>query len=319
MWLCLCGALFWWAPRAEELPAVGPDEDAIFERQQELARRDAVVWREVYGDRTLPWDEARGHLAIVIDDVGRELLYTERLMSLPYPLTFSLVPDGRYSAGTQARLLQDHRRPREIMLHLPMEPLRAELMRAGDERRERFVRVGDPEHTLRETLARAWGKVPHAVGFNNHMGSAFTADRAGMTAVLEQARRSGARFFLDSRTTALTVGEQVARELGMLTGARHVFLDHDPSPAAVRQALEAAVERASESPTVVIAHPSAAVVAALETGLPLALARGVSVYPVSQVLSQLERPQGPPSSASNDDAAAEEAPRTPPGSALTPL
>ena len=277
MWLCLCGALFWWAPRAEELPAVGPDEDAIFERQQELARRDAVVWREVYGDRTLPWDEARGHLAIVIDDVGRELLYTERLMSLPYPLTFSLVPDGRYSAGTQARLLQDHRRPREIMLHLPMEPLRAELMRAGDERRERFVRVGDPEHTLRETLARAWGKVPHAVGFNNHMGSAFTADRAGMTAVLEQARRSGARFFLDSRTTALTVGEQVARELGMLTGARHVFLDHDPSPAAVRQALEAAVERASESPTVVIAHPSAAVVAALETGLPLALARGVYV------------------------------------------
>jgi len=100
---------------------------------------------------------------------------------------------------------------------------------------------------------------------------------------------AGAGFFLDSRTTAQTRAREAARIQGIVSGARDIFLDHDPAPDKIREALRLAVERAKEEPTVIIAHPSAAVVAALQTGLPEAFAQGIAVYPLSEVLTRAHR------------------------------
>ena len=48
--------------------------------------------------------------------------------------------------------------------------------------------------------------------------------------------------------------EQLQAELaGLPTLSRHVFLDHDPAPKAIRAALEQAAERSRTEPTVAIA------------------------------------------------------------------
>lgn len=288
LWLLVAGALFWWAPRAPSRPAVDPTDEAVVARLQEMSRRDAAAWSALYGDKTIPWAQANGHLAIVIDDVGREFIYSQRLLDLPFRLTFALVPRGRFTPGFQLRASQDRRRPRELMLHLPMEPTSPAAMRSGVELQEDFLLGTDAPDVLAAKTQEAFERVPLARGFNNHMGSKLTADGSAMRVVLAQARRAGARFFLDSRTTAETQGEIEARRAGMLTGPRDLFLDHDPSRAAVEAAFETALARARETPTVVIAHPSAAVVHVLAEGLPRAHAQGVGVYPLSEMLQRRE-------------------------------
>jgi polysaccharide deacetylase 2 family uncharacterized protein YibQ len=224
-------------------------------------------------------------MAIVIDDVGRELVLHERLQALRFRLTFSVLPGARYAMGAQLRLMDDTRRPRDVLLHLPMEPSRAEAMHEGAEAQETFLRQIDDSPTLEQKTRAALDAVPYAIGVNNHMGSALTADTRAMAAVMRVLDERDV-FFLDSRTTAETVAATAAREAGLPTLERAVFLDHDPSEAAVEAALRDAAARSRQQPIVVIAHPSGAVVDVLERELPRLHAEGVGVYPISELLAR---------------------------------
>ena len=77
--------------------------------------------------------------------------------------------------------------------------------------------------------------MPGAVGVNNHMGSAATADPRVMRAVARVLARRGL-FFVDSRTTTATVAERVVREEGVLSVSRRVFLDDVATDDAVERA-----------------------------------------------------------------------------------
>ena len=246
--------------------------------------RDAKRWQREHGDRTLPWEDARGHLAIVIDDVGRELHLFEQLLALRYPLTFSVLPGAIYAPGVQLRLRGDRRRYREVMLHLPMEPARPEAMSEGAEAQETFLRRHDDPATLRAKVEEALARVPAAVGVNNHMGSALTRDAAAMAEVM-QVLDERSLYFLDSRTIGDTRAEEIARVAGVPTLHREVFLDHDPSAEAIEAALDQAARLSLDHPVVVIAHPSAEVVEILGRRLPTLHAEGVGVYPLSRLVA----------------------------------
>ncbi len=282
-WVCLAGAAMLLVDPPPEPPAVDPDDQAIRDRMAAWAVRDAERWQQEKGDLTIPWDEASGHLAIVIDDVGRELDLFEELLDLRYPLTFSVLPNSVYARGVQDRLLADPRRPREILLHLPMEPSDPGPMQLDPA--EVFLRAGDAPSLLRDKTLAALDRVPVAVGVNNHMGSKLTADPAAMAAIMPALRERGV-FFLDSRTTPATVAASSAEAAGLPTISRDVFLDHDPDPEAIRAALANAVERSRERPTVAIAHPSSAVVEVLREELPRLHAAGVGLYPVGRLLAE---------------------------------
>ncbi len=286
VWVAAAVALFWLAPSPPEPTGTTPAEEAARVRLVEWAVADARRWQQERGDITIPWVRARGHLAIVIDDVGRELQWQEELQDLRFPLTFSVLPGAVYAPGAQLRLRQDHRRYREIMLHLPMEPMDPTMMARGPEAAEEFLLSSDSPLALTEKLERALERVPAAVGVNNHMGSRLTTQTAAMGPVMEVLAQRGL-FFVDSRTSAQTVAETVARAHGVPTAARNVFLDHDPDPAAIRRAFEEAVEGSLTEPTIVIAHPSQAVVDVLRTELPRLVDEDVGVYPVSQLLARV--------------------------------
>ena len=249
--------------------------------------RDAEQWREDTGDLTVPWDQARGHLAIVIDDTGRELELFEKLLDLRFELSFSVLPGSVYTDGVQQRLREDQRRPREILLHLPMEPLDPDAM-GGPDANEEFLLASDDPDQLQYKLDAALERVPEAVGINNHMGSRLTADREAMDALMPTLRERGMYFF-DSRTTPKTVAATRAQAAGVPTISRKVFLDHEPGRDAIRTSLAEAVGYARQEPTVVIAHPSLELVEVLREELPRLHAQGIGIYPLSRVIAGQRR------------------------------
>ncbi|NVB38842.1 divergent polysaccharide deacetylase family protein [Pseudenhygromyxa sp. WMMC2535] len=283
-WVVIACALFLLASPPPSAPVEPPEAPAIRQRTAEWAERDAEDWQREEGDLTIPWDQAEGHLAIVVDDVGRELDYFDKLLALRFPLSFSILPGAVYAQGVADRLDADPRRPREILLHLPMEPLDATHMQSGDDAREDFLRAADDPKTLQAKLEAALVVVPDAVGVNNHMGSRLTTDARAMAALMPTLRARGLYFF-DSRTHPETVAATEAERAGVATISRKFFLDHEPGKPAIRRALAQAAESSRHEPTVVIAHPSMDVVEVLRDELPQLHRGGVGIYPLSRLIA----------------------------------
>lgn len=155
--------------------------------------------------------------AIIMDDLGEDLAAARRLLALPYPLTFSVLPGLPHSALTAE---EAHRRGREVMLHLPMEPQPGAPAGPGPGE----IKVGMSQHEVARIIAADLASVPFARGLNNHMGSRATADPALMSAVMRVLAARGL-YFIDSRTTAQTRALAAARQAGVPAFYRSVFLD----------------------------------------------------------------------------------------------
>ncbi|MCR9161514.1 MAG: divergent polysaccharide deacetylase family protein [Nannocystaceae bacterium] len=297
LWVAAAVVLFWIAPRPPQSPRQLPEDIAAMQRTTDFVVRDTRQWQRDHGDRSLPWSEADGHLAIVIDDVGRELHLLEKLLSLRYRLTFSVLPGAVYADGVQLRLAADRRRYREVMLHLPMEPSDPAAMAEGLESQETFLLTTDDAETIERKTRAALDEVPAAIAVNNHMGSKLTADRTAMDAVMSVLAQREV-FFLDSRTHHDTQAVVAARAAGVPALSRQVFLDHEVSAEAIAAQLDEAARLSRLGPTVAIGHPSAQMYEVLATKLPELLAQGVSVYPLSHVLEHQLRGEAAPESAS---------------------
>ena len=116
------------------------------------------------------------------------------------------------------------------------------------------------------------------------MGSRFTAFRPGMETALRQMKPRGL-MFLDSRTTAQSVGEQTAQELGVPAIVRHVFLDDEESVESVRRKLaEAEAVARRQGFVVAIGHPHEATLQALAEWLPTVQGKGLALAPATAVL-----------------------------------
>ena len=126
--------------------------------------------------------------------------------------------------------------------------------------------------------------MPGAVGVNNHMGSGFSSDARLMRAVLEVLVQREL-YFLDSRTSVLTQGYAVARELGLRAAERHVFLDRERQRASIAAQFEELLQTASaQGAAVGIGHPYAETLEVLEESVPGAVARGFRFVTVGELV-----------------------------------
>jgi polysaccharide deacetylase 2 family uncharacterized protein YibQ len=96
-------------------------------------------------------------------------------------------------------------------------------------------------------------------------------------------------YYLDSRTSAESVGYEVARGAGVPTARRDLFLDEVDERGAIEAALEALVARARERGAAIgIAHPRRATLAVLEERLPELAEEGIELVPLSYLLERVE-------------------------------
>lgn len=232
----------------------------------ETWRRNAVPFRDL---------ASRPLVAIVIDDVGLDQPRSRRAWELPGPLTMSFLP---YARDLREQAKAARARGHELMLHLPMEPTG----RNDPGPNALLVSLNDAE--LRQRTTAALDSFDGFAGVNNHMGSRFTTFKPGMETVLRQLKVRGL-MFLDSRTSAQSVGDQLAQEMGVPSIVRHVFLDDEETLAAVRRKLaEAEAIARRQGFVVVIGHPHEVTLQALGEWLPGVQGKGLALAPATAVL-----------------------------------
>jgi len=209
---------------------------------------------------TPPPTPAKGRLALVIDDMGEDVGMARNLAALDAPVAFSIWPDSG-NRDAVAKIAKAHQR--EILIHLPMQPQGYPKVAPG----KHALLVDMTAEQIEAATHRAIGLVHGAIGVNNHMGSAFTENGPAMRAALAAMKDKGL-FFLDSRTTAHTVGEQEAKKLGLRHYHRDVFLDNEQDVAAiVKQLRQAETIARGKGQAVAIGHPHPATLAAIKQWL----------------------------------------------------
>ena len=202
-----------------------------------------------------PGEPAR--MVIVVDDLGASHAAVQQLLALDYPVTFAFWPHGNHTAQDAEAA---HRAGREILVHQPMEPLGYPRVRPGPN----VLLVGMQYETIQRILDSAVAAVPHAVGLNNHMGSRFTQNSAGVDAVLAALKRHGL-FALDSVTHNSSVFAAEARRIGLETYQRNVFLDVTASRSSIVNELKRAEHIALlTGQSIAIGHPLPETLAALK-------------------------------------------------------
>lgn len=215
-------------------------------------------------------------IAIVIDDLGNDREALERIARWPFPVAGAVLPGLPDSSDAARRLAASGK---EVLLHLPMEPDGYPRVRPGPG----VVLRADSDEKIAQTVAEDLDSVPGAVGVNNHMGSAATADTRVMKAVVRvlAARRL---FLLDSRTTEATVARRVADEAAVPAVSRRVFLDAVESPEAIDRAFRDLIRKArTDGPALAIGHPHPATLALLERELPLLAGKRVEIVTVGSL------------------------------------
>ncbi len=203
-------------------------------------------------------------MALVIDDLGyMQPELVTRLCSLPVPLTVAVLP---YQEFTRESAEIAHRLGKEVMLHLPMEPVG--YPGPGKDPGPNAILYNLPEKDVRQRVRMALDDIPYRAGVNNHMGSRITPDTTRMTWVLQEIK-ARKLFFVDSRTEKESVAFAVAEQLGIHAVQRRVFLDDDKAFPEMQKQWERALQLAEkEGSVLIIGHIYPETVEALEKLVP---------------------------------------------------
>lgn len=215
---------------------------------------------------------SKPQIALVIDDLGYRPMPKE-ISEFPSAVSIAIIPFTDHDQSiAQAALAQK----REFLLHLPMQS-------ATGPHEHNALTVSMNKSQIQSQVQKALYRLPNAVGVNNHMGSIFTQHPEHMGWVMEtlHTKRLG---FLDSRTSARTVAQRVAKQYGIATNRRHIFLDHKPNQQFIENQLRHAIKKAQrDGMAIVIAHPLPISLKILQHALPQ-LQQKVELIPISQAL-----------------------------------
>ncbi len=217
-------------------------------------------------------------VAIIIDDLGNNLRQGQTLIDLPYQLTYSFLPKRPYSKRL-ANLAASY--GKEVMVHLPMQSSgRLDLGQGA-------LTLELTQSEFQESVQLSINSVPHARGVNNHMGSLLTQHPGHMSWLMEVlSNRSDNLYFVDSKTTSLTVASQIAKEHYIPNISRDVFIDSSRNEEDIRRQLKYLKKIAKRKGyAVAIGHPYPSTIKLLSGYLPTLLEHNIEVVPVTTLIN----------------------------------
>ncbi|MEH6649548.1 MAG: divergent polysaccharide deacetylase family protein [Motiliproteus sp.] len=244
-------------------------------------------------ERSLTDSVDQPSVVIIIDDVGDNFALGLAAVELPGPVTFAFLPHSPFGPRLAKKAFTSGK---DVILHAPMQNTHDRPLGPGaltvDLNRQQFGRV----------LAGDLDDVPHVQGLNNHMGSLLTTLEPQMNWVMDEVDQRGL-FFIDSRTTSDSVAWQVARNRGIPSLRRDVFLDHERTTEFVHQQFMLTLDIAKRyGSAIAIGHPYPVTVEYLKLALPLLDEQGIRLVTASALimekqerykLAQLQQPQQP--------------------------
>ena len=168
---------------------------------------------------------------------------------------------------------------KEVIVHMPMQ---SAITSSGED--EFKLKIGMTSEEIEWRLNEALNEIPEAVGINNHQGSKATTDGKVM-AVVASVLKNKNKFFLDSRTSSKTVGENTMRSVGVPTARRHIFLDNDLSIENISKQLNKLVTVAEKKGLAIgIGHVKGNTLKVLEEEIPALVEQGFEFKFLSQVV-----------------------------------
>lgn len=201
---------------------------------------------ELYYDAELyPKVTKTKSIAIVVDDFGSikgSLL--EEFLSIDPNLSIAIFPGMPYSEFT---MQQAANRGMEALIHVPMEPIGYPATDPGKD--AILVQLTDSE--IQRRIDKFVKELPYCKGINNHMGSLATTEREVMQSVMNALRKHD-KYFLDSRTSNVSVAYQVAQKTHIKAYQNQLFLDSpDISDATMQAKLDQIIQLANANPNVI--------------------------------------------------------------------
>ncbi|WP_416341238.1 divergent polysaccharide deacetylase family protein [Solidesulfovibrio sp.] len=206
----------------------------------------------------VPNDVGKGpRMVVVIDDIGDNPAMATNLMELPIPVTLAILP---HRPRTRAVAAQAAARGIEVILHQPMQPGSYPRVNPGPG----AVFTDMDAARIQAALSENLDELPQAIGINNHMGSEFTSNAAGMAAVMPVLKARGL-FFMDSVTSAVSAAPEAARAAGVPFYRRAVFLDNVRNTRTILGQLKTADRHAIQhGRAIAIGHPDTETLEALK-------------------------------------------------------
>jgi polysaccharide deacetylase 2 family uncharacterized protein YibQ len=223
-----------------------------------------------------PRPSARPMIAVVIDDVGLRTDTNMQSVNLPGPMTIAFLP-----YGDNLQMLADTARKNkhEVMVHMPMQG--RDTANPGPN----ALTVNLSAEEIRRRLEWGLTRFTGYTGINNHMGSQFTENAAGMEVVIaEMAKRK--LVYLDSRTTSKSAARQLAENSQVPYAERDVFLDnHQDGTYVGVQLAEAEVLARRHGSAIAIGHPHPVTLEKILAWSKTLDAKGIDLVPVSKVIA----------------------------------
>ena len=217
-------------------------------------------------------------VAIVIDDLGMSFARLKKLTALKKKLNLAFLPYApNLEEQTRFALKEGH----HLLVHMPMQP------------KSRKIDTGPivlkPEmdsKTLLKNLKKGLASFEGYKGINNHMGSDFTENQAGMHLILSYLKSKNL-YFLDSKTTPRSAGRSVAKDIGIDFAERDVFLDHVNELKTIQMRLKDTERVAYEKGTAIaIGHPYIATIEALTLWVKDLDAKGIELVSLEELLEK---------------------------------
>lgn len=260
-------------PKAKEEPKV-----EVEQKVEAKAENAAVPAEEKAVNKA---DESKKvQVAVVIDDLGLSVPFTNQMAEIKYPITVSFLP---YGMSNKKQVMQLKNAGMEVMLHVPMMPrVPADLAPVTLSPKMSKAEIQEKLLTMMERFSDTGMQ-----GINNHMGSAFTESREAMSAVME-ILKGKKMFFLDSMTTGKSVGRSVSREYGVPFVARDVFLDNERNYNYIMgQFRETERVARKKGYAIAIGHPYPQTLQALRDWLKQTEEKNIEVVPLSFLVNKL--------------------------------
>ncbi|WP_339672984.1 divergent polysaccharide deacetylase family protein [Dasania marina] len=220
-------------------------------------------------------------IIIVIDDIGHSYELGQQAILLPGPINYAVLP---HSPNGQRLAELAHQQGKEVLLHAPMSTVDGTPAGPG----ELGPQLNQQQFIYR--LQQNLNNIPYVVGLNNHMGSLLTQMPKPMAWLMAELKRQQL-YFLDSRTSPLTVAEDTAQRYHIPHLKRDVFLDNQRNPAAITKQFEKLLRLANKQGyAVAIGHPYPETIAVLQQTLPSLALRGYQQQLVSRFLTPPSTP-----------------------------
>ena len=243
----------------------------LLTRSSEIKNQEQTeVLEDIYQD-TL------GVIVLVIDDFGyRNDNISDGFLNLSIPITCAIIP-GHIASKKFAEKAVSH--GKEVIIHMPME---SENYSPGED--EYKLLTSMTSELLENKLIQAFESLPEAIGMNNHQGSKATSDSKTMT-VLASVLKDRGKYFIDSRTSSLTIGEKTMISFGVPTARRNIFLDNNNDLDKIEEQMNKLANSAKKNGVAVgLGHARKNTLSVIEKVVPNLLDKGFVFQFASQVV-----------------------------------